>query len=1276
MPKPDKALLELKRQVRLLLALSGRVLLLRSGVWLVQQARVRDPAALQALIAAPLVERRTLLGCFAAESRCEPLSRQHLASAAHALAMLDAHRELLFETPARWLGGARRDQAWLAAQRARVARLSHCLRQLDAPESLIGPQQRALAVWFERDRWTPPDTEPRSEQLAWLCDTPPATTAASALASISDSAWAEAMHRVTTHGPRDFDTAARLLEATRNWQSDAIDAWWPWLAQGIDATAIEAWPQVRGARARAAPPAQWPYAAVQVYVRLAGALLRAPGGSRLNLRAETFARLATVRNPALVAVAAALDQALHGSQRLPAEEILVWTDVVLRLQDGTALPTNLVATAGISLARDQAFGEWLGDSDLLDRYLSLRLALGEAAEVSLRLRQDFAALARIDAQRAFLGELPAGDPRRAQLQRLRPVADPNRTRRRLSEECTRLEQRWRMAQADAALRSTLKRVLGVVAPRWDEAWRDGARLYLAVDQNHAELKQLLRAAAAGQAHRLRQQAPSNAAWLKRATEQFDVDSWLEPPTHAFELRGEPCTLAAERDPLQALRMGLPFDSCLAIDAGCNRHSAIINALDANKWVVYLRDRQQRIVARQLLAVSADWQLLGYRIYTSIGSAPPLIAAFDDYARALAQACGLTLADHGLPETLNGQDWYDDGPRSWPMASPGGRADLLRAYCESLALALPDEPEDELFDEARRWSLAVAGKTEALPNWVDQRASGWRNWRLLEQRYGWPTLCRLLGDPVRRDRYRLERIREAALGMQLRARREFHDPQRYSPGHDLIENALDLPALIIALREVIEAPPHTEFDDYGLAHALLTLMPRWAERATLPELLRALPLLATAFARLRQGLPADCSSCVDVGEHWLLQALRSAWRRAPDPALILRLFARRHETAVTPRWLLALGAREHLQQPAALPVFDPPRHSRAVLRALASLSQRFPELHSDPLLLAATLRHSDPASIDLDAVSWPEAPPWAALGDAIIHWPSLWPRLRRYARRPDASAECDAIEAFWHGQVSSAWRDSLPARAAALDAASVPAARTLADMGNAVLLEQTRKLLLRKHYRARLEPKRAHDVRELLRHADAAGKLGAIQGAWQLLRSNPPDTPQRRHALAWMQLHPDARSISDALIDLPQLPDWAREFLLQQLPSSRNAARYERVAAHPQLSELADLCAPQIWSASSARRLLQQLPDALGERWLIQQLRAGNEELVDDGAPEWYQRLATLAQAHCTASSWLKLYEALPDMLSASLFIAALTPADRAAVRAQLPAATSGKQVWL
>jgi len=282
MPKPDRSLTELKRQVRLLLALDGRVLRLAGGIWLVRAGRVADPITLQALITAPTVARNALKACLTPDAQCEPLSRQHLAAATHALAVLQTHVDELTQTPARWLGGQRRDADWLIAQRKRVQRLSAWMGESvpAAPGATQGSSTSpkasadALCAWFDSDSL--PSLDRRGAALAWVCDQPPGGPLA--LDGVDDVAFAAALRRIVDHGPNAADSAIALLNDTRGWSAAALDAWWPWLAKGVAVNAIAAWPDADGGRRAAAPPADWPLPAVRVYVKLAASLLRAPGG--------------------------------------------------------------------------------------------------------------------------------------------------------------------------------------------------------------------------------------------------------------------------------------------------------------------------------------------------------------------------------------------------------------------------------------------------------------------------------------------------------------------------------------------------------------------------------------------------------------------------------------------------------------------------------------------------------------------------------------------------------------------------------------------------------------------------------------------------------------------------------------------------------------------------------------------------------------------------------------------------------------------------------------
>ncbi len=799
-----------------------------------------------------------------------------------------------------------------------------------------------------------------------------------------------------------------------------------------------------------------------------------------------------------------------------------------------------------------------------------------------------------------------------------------------------------MAAVDQALQAVLARVVGTTLTRWDAAWRDAARLYLGLDQNHAELRALLRAAAEGDADAWRQRLPANRDWIGRQPATLQA-GWRDPPVHTWLRRGEACTLTAERDPLQALRMGLPFGSCLAIDDGCNRHSAVINALDANKWVVYLRDPRGRILARQLLAISRTGGLLGYRIYTSIGFGDGLGEAFDGYARALAAASDVALADAGDVETLNGTNWYDDGARPWPTATDGGDGER-QAYLGELGLTPTGTPAESLAEEARRWAQARAGRVEALPPWGDGRPSARRNWQLLEARWGRPRLFRMLGAELA-GHYRLELADDAALSTLLRLEAQLTPAQTYRLAQRVRLARPDTEGMRRALRRLHAAEPSAGIDDHGLEHAMLDVLPVWAGQLCFAELADELPTLARALDHLRAGLPEDCQSCLSGCEWQLLQAVRRAWRRAPDPARMRRLLQARHTSDTLPRWLLGVAARVHLGKPADPALFAAPAADRELLRALDHLLGRHPALRADPQALAARLRHSDPDRVDPEHLDWPGQPPWDALGDSIVHWPSLWPALRRYARRPGDLGPLSPAEAHWAHHTPTAWREALAALAATPDSEGDQAVGQLAQIGEAGLLAAARIALARRHPRSRADRRHQQERNARLNHADPDGSLGACWREWQRLGQTGANPGPLGN-------HPDIAALADALLDATEPPAWVRADAPPAWLFRKDADLYARLWQHPAWRPHLDHCRPLAWSAALARQWLRQWPADLGEHWLIQTLRDGATDLLEDGPLDAYQRLAMLAARHCDAAQWQCLYDALPDALAASVFLRA------------------------
>jgi hypothetical protein len=134
----------------------------------------------------------------------------------------------------------------------------------------------------------------------------------------------------------------------------------------------------------------------------------------------------------------------------------------------------------------------------------------------------------------------------------------------------------------------------------------------------------------------------------------------------------------EVDPLRVLQMGNPFGTCLAL-GGFNSHSAVANAVDLNKRVLFGHDGDGRIVARALVAVDSTWRLVRFRTYTAVddrGVRAAVVEAVRRYLIWFAERCRIPTSDDGIVPTLAARIWYDDGCVAWaPVPDDGGVSSL-------------------------------------------------------------------------------------------------------------------------------------------------------------------------------------------------------------------------------------------------------------------------------------------------------------------------------------------------------------------------------------------------------------------------------------------------------------------------------------------------------------------------------------------------------------------------------------------------------------------------
>lgn len=859
--------------------------------------------------------------------------------------------------------------------------------------------------------------------------------------------------------------------------------------------------------------------------------------------------------------------------------------------------------AGRGRALFPDFAAWLADDPLLDRFCHLSELLGGAPRLSHNLRRDFDQNAAAAAQIAHLSAL--ADPTPAQTQRLlrlhqlatqRP--DPAWTRRRLHERADEFLARAYRDHLDQLLAELVRAAYGVTLPATlTPAWRDALRFFLnferhprdpAFERSYQHLGLLLRHAAAAPGRPSARATPENLAWIAASAPRFDVEAWLRPRGRLIHVGDRQAHLTLEDDPLEVLRMGIPFDTCLSIHGGSNAPSTVANALDANKRVLYLRAADGAILARKLVAVADDPpRLLGYRLYIahSGDDREQITAAFDQLCMDLSQETGLAWSVDGEPTSLHGGFWYDDGADHPPRAAAITAGADLQARCQRLGLPLPPR----------------------TPPW-------------------W---SRPLGPPLHSEAQLLAALADAA-----------GRPPCYQRASALVCAVRLLPPSAAIARAWLKAAARLllrgDRDDHGVTHHIFYLDDH-LDQLPFPEQLAALAQIAALGARFVDDEP-DCRDCLDGALARRHSRLIAAYARAPAPHLILdRLHAANAPESVL-RLALAIAARHPLATPSRAvarghsgrqderptpllglspstgwlaqlrpaplsPAADPAarKANAPLLRDLRRIAARHPQLTREPELFAAWHRSHGPSASAV-APPAPDTSPFELLAERTLD-PQLAPVLAPLSDpRCSASAwKPGSWELAFHRRHPTAWRARLLEIAA--DPAQGPQAAAaarwcaylglrpprvegaLATIADAVASALAGRLpgpaavdLLTRSHRLAIDPLLALPALELWRDA-LAGRRPFDPAADDLTQETPlQHAPQRPAELTPRR----ALALLLALAD-----DDARDDLLERLLAAPAAA---------QLTEAAGMILAAIDSTS--RRLcaahvlaLWRLPDA-------------------------------------------------------------------------------------
>lgn len=262
--------------------------------------------------------------------------------------------------------------------------------------------------------------------------------------------------------------------------------------------------------------------------------------------------------------------------------------------------------------------------------------------------------------------------RRAANLRARLTTPPPTTPARLARLTARLElaiattrfDRWHAALAvavDAAIADGF--ALATAAPPWlfDPRYRKVLAGLVDLDGDIRRLARELLVARTGPPPWDLRDRPWNRRWLTRmAARGVDLGPWLDGigPRAAGTGVGR-LTLTLEDDPLEVLRMGEHYRTCLS-PGDVNYFAAVVNAADVNKRVIYGRTDDGQVLARCLIGLTDTGGIVTFNCYSHgrLGTATEVAA----FIAELAARMGAVVVPRGEIRPLATGRWYDDGPR--------------------------------------------------------------------------------------------------------------------------------------------------------------------------------------------------------------------------------------------------------------------------------------------------------------------------------------------------------------------------------------------------------------------------------------------------------------------------------------------------------------------------------------------------------------------------------------------------------------------------------------
>jgi hypothetical protein len=244
------------------------------------------------------------------------------------------------------------------------------------------------------------------------------------------------------------------------------------------------------------------------------------------------------------------------------------------------------------------------------------------------------------------------------------AANLARSDRRLRRAARRqILDAWAQA-LDNAIVPRVLRLLGVDKyPQWLREARHERVLagILKLNRRTRELAfRLLRLRCGPPPWHLNDEAPNQRFIDHTRARGIDLEPWLGPQHAAVytDPTGRQLHLKIEQDPLEVLQMGAYFQTCLT-PGSFHFSSAVANAADVNKRVVFARDDAGRVMGRCLLAINDQGGLLAFHRYCH-DPQMEFDTMIDSFVEDLADRMGTVVLRGGAVPTLVAEEWYDDG----------------------------------------------------------------------------------------------------------------------------------------------------------------------------------------------------------------------------------------------------------------------------------------------------------------------------------------------------------------------------------------------------------------------------------------------------------------------------------------------------------------------------------------------------------------------------------------------------------------------------------------